>query len=195
MSPEEWGPIAVELRDAGFKGEFTPENARTYYRFLAVYEAVEVEAAIHGIVTGGSPWMPAASEIVKGVEDLRAAANPVPTWDDARAMFQRAVRHFGLDAEQAATAGLYERHPYFGLYVQRHGWRRLMLEEVDDPKYGGAVRKRLEAKWDELVAEQQDRRRQGLAIAALRAGGSVNGPRQLDALAALGERRQIGTGG
>lgn len=186
MTFPEWLPLAEMIRD-GFKDEFEPERAKTYHRFLATYDAAVVEAAIHAYAQTGEKWAPSAGELVALCEGF--VSPPVPTWADCADMIRRAARRFGRD-ERAAVEGLYSRHPYFGLFAQRHGWERLLAEPVEHEEYGGAVVKRLSEEWQALVDAQEERRRQGLAVATLIEVGSLNGPRKLDVLAALGRAQQ-----
>lgn len=192
MTSEEWLPIVEMIRD-GFKDDdFAPAKAKTYFRFLASYDAAVVEAALHAYAQTGEKWAPSASELVALCEGF--VSSPTPTWADAWDMIQRAAKRFGRD-ERAALEGLYGRHPYFGLFAQRHGWGRLLAEPVEHEEYGGAVVKRLADEWQALVDAQEERRRRGLAVATLQAVGSLNGPRKLDVLAALGDpKRQLGPG-
>lgn len=84
-------------------------------------------------------------------------------------------------AQRAATL-----HPLIAGFARAYGVARLRQLQVDEPEYGGIVRRDLQREWEEFVAAT-DRRH----VAALTAGGDRrDGLRGLDPLAALGAGRR-----
>lgn len=189
MTLHEWQQLAALLEN-GWRGGFDDERSAAYFVFLAPYEAVEVERALHVLVRDGKPFIPAVAEIVKAVE-----ADPsVPSWAEAYRMIFGARGVLAVRApagtpvgqrrhaeERAALDRAAESHPLLAPFVAGEGVQRLRMLPVDDPDWGEVERRRLGERWAEHVSRAEGRRRQGLAVEAASVR-SLSGPRRLPML-------------
>lgn len=180
MTSREWQLIAVVLENA-WKGEWDEARAAAYWVLLEPFDAADVERALHVLVRQGSPFIPAAAEIVAAIDGMARAG--VPTWPEAFGRLRRLLPRHARDHATGLRA-LEEVHPLLASFVAAYGWRRLALEPVDDPDRGGAVLRRLELAWEDHVARQQERERHGVALATVRRQ-RLAGPRRLDVAALL----------
>ncbi|ADB50184.1 hypothetical protein [Conexibacter woesei] len=180
MTPREWQLIAVVIENC-WKGEWDDARSASYFILLEPFDAADVERALHLLVRGGSPFIPAVAEIVTAIESGRRVA--APTWHEALGHIRRVLPRHTRDHAAGITA--FERiDPLLASFVATYGWRRLALEPVDDPDHGGAVLRRLEHAYDAHVARQLERERHGLALEMVERR-RLAGPRRLDVAALL----------
>jgi len=178
MLPEEWQEIAAVI-DNAWRGGFDDHRAGSYFMLLSEYETVQVERALRVLVANGNPFVPAVAEIVSAIEGQDRVA--VPTWPEVLGAVRRVLPRYSRD-HAAGLAKLAETHAIVASWVATYGWDRLSREPVEDPKYGGAILKRLEDSYAEHVQRQQERQRHGLAVETVERQ-RIAGPRRVNAAA------------
>lgn len=204
---DEWAQfIAVLTRGFAARDPFTDADAAVYRLLLDAVEPAAALRAVQELVLEGQTMRPKPGEIVERVRRDRGQ----PTFDEAcRLMFGRggvltarprggryvddaedvpeaerrtAEQKRWADERDVIRQALAEVHPLVAAFVERQGFDRLRLLELDDPDYGALRRRELEQAWDRHV-EAFD----GREVAALAAGGDRRGQlARLDPLAALG---------
>lgn len=206
MTAHEWAAFAAELGHA-FRGGFGPTGPddtngaaqeATYAHHLAGLDYDVAAAAVALLVEDGQVFLPTPGELREAVRRVTHASS-APFAEAWRLIGRELRRHYVHpdtstpeqlgEADRAFVAAVAE-HVGEGAarWAQARGRLGLGMEAVDG-EHAGAVRHRLEGEYSTFVAQAEEDRRVGLAIArAERAAlttGRPSGPRRLDPAEAL----------
>lgn len=182
MQQHEWQQIAAVMENA-WRGDWDDARSDAYFLLLEEFDAVQVSQALRVLVRNGSPFIPAAAEIVAAIDAAGSVGSA--TWDECWQLVRRVIKRRGRRGEAKAFDDLQAADPLVASWVATYGWGRLCGEEVEHPQYGPATMRRLRESFEQHVERQRDRRRHGLAIEAV-ARRSLSGPRKVDAAVLLG---------
>ncbi len=175
MTKEEWDALALMV-EHGFKGDFPDTTSDVYFLLLRHLERSRVEAALTWLLRHGSPFVPAAAEIVQAAG--RVGQPSRPTWTEVWPVLRRAMRHDdegrGL-AELADVAG-----PYAAAFAATWGWRALRMLPLCDPDYGELSVRRLGEEYDRWLARVAERMRDGLSLEEATPTARLGGLRRPD---------------
>ena len=183
MTDDEWNAICLHIEmcwKSRGDDEFDDVRRAAYHTFLCQLDAVVIMAALHRLVQNGTVFRPTPGEIMAVIN-----ADPsVPSFSEALVRVKKALRSGGSDEE--INARLSDEHRYVRIWVERYGPRRLALEPIDDPEYGGAIVARLQKDYERFCETAVDRERQGRSL--LSTGEKRSGLNRFDPLAALGNK-------
>lgn len=178
MTNDEWNGTCLFIEQA-FKGEFDGPKRSAYRFFLDDFSPEQIMNALKVLAEKGSPWLPAAPEIVKAIRDTQAS--PVPGWSEVWKAITKACKKRN---ERVALEWLSEEvHPVVAAFVSAEGWTTLKMTPFGDPEYGGLRQKELHERWDEFVAVATERLQRGLALST--GARRALGPQRLDQAALL----------
>jgi hypothetical protein len=199
VTDDEWDGVCLLIENA-WKGEFDDVKAAAYRFFLGDLAEGAVMAALKRLVRNGTPFLPAAAEIVKAADDMALA--PAPSWTEAWLWIGKALRRGGRvggarwDMKAKAAYELLEAHDMaiVARFIEAEGYQRLAMTEFFDPDYGPLRVRELEQRWNAFVGVAQERLERGLALNAVNRRQA--GPTRLSeaALAQVVGRRELESG-
>lgn len=202
MTDQEWEVIAL-LLSKGWKGDYGPGEDRAYRSLLDGYDSQQIIRALRILAARGTPFLPAASEIVQAIEQ-----DPnQPTFEEAfTALFdghvfrtQPLTGTYDNEAEMLtaranhASDRAWNIHPLLGAFVDEYGPQRLRMLEVNHPEHGALVRKDLRGAWERFV--EANAHRDAAMLASGRRRVLVRGPRRFDPAALMSASREESSDG
>lgn len=193
MTRDEWTKLSAKI-DAWWPAtDFAEDSEQAYFEELERYPTDEVDQAVRACLEDGGDFAPSLARLLAKMHRPLVVA---PTFDQAYNRLTRAVRRHGSN-EAAAIAELGTEHSALAAFAVQYGWDRFRQEPVDDPGYGGAVRKRLQDVWTSFLEDWADGQRvrlaQRSATAAREISARSGNPRRLEAGRSLPAGRDVGS--
>ena len=180
MTTQEWGSIAARMIAWWPATRWTQEMTAVWYEELAEYDAVMVLAAMERRKLEPNDFAPSVGTVRSIIDSMLHPE--APPWPEAWQRITRAMSKTRGDQLETVRM-LSGEHEALAGFVQAHTVRGLGLEQTDHPEYGGAVMRRLEQSYADVVRRTTESGKMGRALetatrrAELGAGASV--PRKL----------------
>lgn len=199
MTDDEWMAIRKVLRHTFVQTDgnaYTEAKDDAYRMSLDGYDPAAVLAALLRLQRERTRFLPPVADILEKLGDDPT----LPSWPE---VLQALARCWTGGRRLARAAGEAEGdahvvrwlaenvHPWVAAWAEAYGVDALRHAPIAEGEYAGLERDRLRQRWEEWLGRAEERRAAGLpvTVGAIRA---QLGPRQFDAVAALGLRPSAG---